>query len=46
MVAQVTGKNAAGDWLQLTVDGATGWVSAELVDVSGVPAEIPVISAP
>lgn len=31
----VTAKNAAGTWLQFNYDGDPGWVSAELVTVSG-----------
>ena len=46
MVAQITGKNAAGGWLQIAVEGVSGWVSAELLDVSGDPAAIPVVPSP
>jgi SH3-like domain-containing protein len=39
---QVTGRNTAGDWLQvLTEDGQTGWVSA-----NGVSVSVPIDSLP
>jgi hypothetical protein len=31
----ITGKNAAGSWLQFDYNGRPGWVSADLVTVSG-----------
>ena len=40
--AEVLGKNAAGDWWQVKVDGALGWVYAAMVDFSGDPAGVPV----
>jgi hypothetical protein len=32
---EVTGKNPAGNWLQFSLNDQPGWVSANLVDVSG-----------
>lgn len=32
---EITGKNAAGDWLQFRLDGRAGWVTATLVSISG-----------
>lgn len=43
----IVGKNAAGDWLEVDLDGATGWVYAPLVTTDGdlgavaVAADIP-----
>jgi hypothetical protein len=42
----VTGKNEAGDWWAVDLDGQTGWVFAELADFSGDPAAVPVLPAP
>jgi outer membrane lipoprotein-sorting protein len=41
--AEVLGKNAAGDWWQVNVNGTVGWVFAAMVDFSGDPAAVPVI---
>lgn len=32
---EITGKNPAGDWLQFELDGRQGWVTANLISVSG-----------
>jgi outer membrane lipoprotein-sorting protein len=45
-IVLVIGKNEAGDWWAIELDGQTGWVLAELVDFSGDPAAIPVLPAP
>jgi uncharacterized protein YraI len=39
------GRNAAGDWWQIEVDGLTAWVSAALASVEGDAAILPVIAA-
>jgi len=41
--ADVSGKNAAGDWWQVTVNGISGWVSAEYVDFAGDASAPPII---
>jgi outer membrane lipoprotein-sorting protein len=41
--AGVLGKNAAGDWWQVKVDGTLGWVFGAMVDFSGDPAAVPVV---
>jgi hypothetical protein len=38
----ITGKNPAGNWYQFDYDGRPGWVSADLVTVSGDTASIQV----
>ncbi len=46
--AQVVGKNAAGDWLQILLPAnpnARGWVLASFTDVSGPVESIPVVPA-
>lgn len=45
-IVKVTGKNSTGDWYQVEVDGKPGWVFAELVEVKGDPAAIPVVLTP
>jgi outer membrane lipoprotein-sorting protein len=45
-VVPVVGKNEAGDWWAVDLEGQTGWVLAELVEFSGDPAAIPVLPAP
>jgi outer membrane lipoprotein-sorting protein len=45
-VVQVVGKNNAGDWWAVDLDGQTGWVLAELVDFSGDPSSVPILPAP
>jgi hypothetical protein len=42
----VIGKNEAGDWWAVDLDGQTAWVLAELVDFSGDPDAVPVLPAP
>ncbi|MCZ7544322.1 MAG: SH3 domain-containing protein [Anaerolineae bacterium] len=37
------GRNEAGDWVQITRDGASGWVFAPLAELSGAIDELPVI---
>jgi hypothetical protein len=37
----VTGKNARGDWYQFDFDGQSAWVVANLVNVNGDPAAVP-----
>jgi SH3-like domain-containing protein len=39
----VTGKNGDGSWLQITVKGKQGWISAALVKTAGAVAGLPVI---
>ncbi len=41
--ADVLGKNLAGDWWQVTVNGISGWVFAEYVDFTGDSAAPPVV---
>ena len=43
--AEVLGKNAAGDWWQVKVEGTVGWVFAEMVDFNGDPAAVPVVAS-
>jgi outer membrane lipoprotein-sorting protein len=45
-VVSVVGKNQAGDWWAIDLQGQTGWVFAELVDFSGDPAAVPILPAP
>lgn len=45
-IVPVIGKNGAGDWWAIDLEGQTGWVLAELVNFSGDPASIPVLPAP
>jgi outer membrane lipoprotein-sorting protein len=45
-VVSVVGKNQAGDWWAIDLEGQTGWVFAELVDFSGDPAAVPLLSTP
>jgi hypothetical protein len=42
--AKVIGKSESGEWYKVEVAGVTGWVFFELVDLSGDPASIPVVS--
>lgn len=44
MVAKAIGKSEDGQWYQVEIDGVTGWVYFELVDLSGDPDAIPVVS--
>lgn len=39
---EITGKNAAGDWWQITFNGQPGWVIANLVSASGDTDAVPV----
>jgi hypothetical protein len=42
-VVEVTGRNAAGDWLRVALDdGSTGWVAAEFVELSAPADALPV----
>lgn len=42
----VTGRNAAGDWLQVESSGSTGWVAGWLGRISGDTNSLPVIGEP
>jgi hypothetical protein len=42
----VTGRNAGGDWWQIDYNNQTGWVWAELLEVSGDPSNVPVVPTP
>jgi hypothetical protein len=45
-VYRVTGRNAAGDWLQVccTRDGKTGWVATGSILVDGLTADLPIVA--
>jgi uncharacterized protein YraI len=43
--ARITGQNEAGDWWQIEIDGASGWVLASLVTAENT-ADVPVIETP
>lgn len=40
------GRNAAGDWWQIDVDGQAAWVSAGLASIDGDAAALPAVAAP
>lgn len=42
----VIGRNADGSWLQVTVDGQSGWIFAALINTAAVIADLPVQAAP
>jgi hypothetical protein len=42
LVFDITGRNAAGDWLQFSFNGRPAWVKADLVSVSGDAGQIAV----
>jgi SH3-like domain-containing protein len=42
-IAEVVGKNSAGDWWQVNVGGTVGWVFAAMVDFSGDPSGVLVV---
>jgi uncharacterized protein YraI len=44
--ADVTGKSADGAWWQIKYAGQTGWLTAQLVQFSGDPGAVAVVSAP
>jgi hypothetical protein len=43
--AQVIGRNSAGDWVQVNVNGITGWVFTEMLKISVPVDQLPVIEA-
>lgn len=40
----VTGRNAGNNWMEVSYEGAKGWVAAWIVPISGDPLELPVTS--
>lgn len=42
---QVTGRTVAGDWLRVEAALGNGWIAAELVQVAGDRARLPIVSA-
>ncbi len=43
---RIIGRSQAGDWYQITVNGQPGWVTADLVTVSGSVASVAIAEAP
>jgi len=41
----VIGRSREGDWLAVAWEGATGWVAARLIELSGNAAELPALAA-
>ncbi len=44
--AEITGRNAAGDWWQFNYNGQLLWVSAQVVQVNGSLGEVAVVAVP
>jgi hypothetical protein len=44
--ADVIGRTEAGDWLAISFNGATGWVSIQVADYIGDDATLPVLQGP
>lgn len=40
----VLGRNQSGSWLYISVNGATGWVAGEFIDVGGVISRLPIFN--
>lgn len=45
-VVRIIGKNTAGDWYQVEINGQPGWIWADLVEVSGDVDAVPVVPLP
>jgi len=44
--AQALGRTEAGDWIQVSLNGATGWVSSEFISLNTTLENIPIVTNP